>query len=79
MNDAGVLTLRAGGGDFGFMTTHVAAEEIAIGMEDHREIAFRTECLPTAFFTDSKRGRTTTIMKKESMMVILKIFCDTCQ
>lgn len=79
VDDAGVTAAGAAGGDFFLMTADVAGEKKTVGMEGHREITGRAEGLPTAFFTDSERGRAATIMKNEGLVPSLDIFCNTCQ
>lgn len=63
MNDARMSAVWARRGNFFFVSTNMAGQEITVSMQDHREITLRAESLPTAFFTESERRRTTAIMK----------------
>lgn len=79
VNDAGMVTIRAGRGDFGLVIASMARESIRVGMEDERQETIRAESLPAAFFAKCHRGGTASIMKNESLMVSLDIVFYGCQ
>lgn len=79
MNNAGMVTLWTGARHFSGMTANMTTERIIISVQSERQITFGTKRLPAAFFAQGHRGRTTTIMKNESLMMMLKIIIDSCQ
>lgn len=79
MHNASMMAIWTTGGNFDFMSTEVASELVGVGMEIHRNIAIWAEGLPAAVFADCHGGRTTTIMKNQSLMISLKIVFDFCQ
>ncbi len=78
VNHAGMVAVGAARGNLGAVATDMATESVAVGMESEREITIRAEGLPATFFTEGHGGRTTTIMKNQSLMVFLKIIGDFC-
>ena len=73
MNDAGVMTIWAGRGDFRCMSAGMADKIIGVGMEGKREETVRTEGLPATAFANSKGGGATTVVKNESLVVVFEI------
>ncbi len=79
VHNAGMMTIWAARGDFGFVPTEVTSEFISIRVEIHGDVAIRAERLPTAIFANGHWRRTTTIMKNQSLMISLEIIFDFCQ
>ncbi len=63
MDDAGMLTVWTGRRDFFFVATNMTSENVAVSVQSHGQIALWAEGLPTTFFTDCQRRRTTAIVK----------------
>lgn len=76
VNDTGVFAIWTRGWNFRAKTASVTDEAKRIRVEGKRKKTGRTEGLPAAFFTDSKRGGATAVVENESLMVIFEVFFD---
>ena len=55
------------------MSAGMADKIIGVRVESKREKTVRAEGLPATVFADSKRSRTTTVMKNEGLVVVFEI------
>ncbi len=79
VNNAGMMAVWTARRDFFTVSANMTTESVGVSMEDHWQIAFWAESLPTTFLTDSERCGSTTIMKNKSLMFSLNVIFYFCQ
>ena len=76
MNKGAVMADRTSGRDWFMVATSVANQLIGVAMKSERKKTVGAEDLVTTVFADCEWGRATTIMKKQSLLVLFKIIFD---
>ncbi len=76
VENAGVVTIGAGGGDFFLVTASVTEERVRVGVESQRQEAVRAEGLPAAVFANSHGGGAAAVVIDESLVAVVEVFLD---
>ena len=79
MDKGAVMADWTSGRDWFMVATSVANQLIGVAMKGERKKTIGTEDLVATVFADCERSRATTIMKKQSLLVLFKVIFDVLQ
>lgn len=74
-----MMANRTGGRDWFMVATSVANQLVGVTMKSERKKTIGAEDLVTAVLAKCEWGRATTIMKKQSLLVLFEIIFDVLQ